>query len=439
MFKTLCCVALLSLPLTAMSTTLTMETWRVDDQALWQQTLLPLLHKTAPDLDVKLNPVKTSEYDATLQQRLENKTAGDLIICRPYDQSLALFKAGHLVDLTDFPGMENFPSFAKSAWQTDTGAATFCLPIASVIQGFFYNVDIFKQLQLTPPTTREEFFAVLERIRQDGRYLPLALAAHDNWVVSELGFLNIGPAYWKGEDGRLALIHGESTFTSAPFVAAFDELRQWRPYIGPAAESRTEAQTVADFANGKAAIIVAGSWSIPQFTGKVNFAAFHPPVGKRGDACYFVDHTDMGIGINSASPNRDAAWRLLEWMSSAEFAEGFSNAVPGFFSLSNHFFELHHPVAQQMMSWRDECDSTIRLGAQFLSRGTPAFNAQLNQLSQAVVLGQQSPQQAAAQIQQALASWYPPQAQAEARAKAMPACTAPDTAASAASAATPAP
>ena len=133
MFKTLCCVALLSLPLTAMSTTLTMETWRVDDQALWQQTLLPLLHKTAPDLDVKLNPVKTSEYDATLQQRLENKTAGDLIICRPYDQSLALFKAGHLVDLTDFPGMENFPSFAKSAWQTDTGAATFCLPIASVI------------------------------------------------------------------------------------------------------------------------------------------------------------------------------------------------------------------------------------------------------------------------------------------------------------------
>ncbi len=61
MFKTLCCVALLSLPLTAMSTTLTMETWRVDDQALWQKTLLPILHKTAPDRDVKLNPVKTSE------------------------------------------------------------------------------------------------------------------------------------------------------------------------------------------------------------------------------------------------------------------------------------------------------------------------------------------------------------------------------------------
>ena len=92
-----------------------------------------------------------------------------------------------------------------------------------------------------------------------------------------------------------------------------------------------------------------------------------------------------------------------------------------------------------MMSWRDECDSTIRLGAQFLSRGKPAFNAQLNQLAQAVVLGQQSPQQAAAQIQQTLASWYPPQSQAEAKAKAMPACTVPMVPASAASTAVPAP
>ncbi|GAA4499059.1 ABC transporter substrate-binding protein [Pseudaeromonas paramecii] len=412
MFRYLLWVVVLCLPLDVLSVTLTMETWRVDDQDLWQKTLSPILHQTLPEVDIQLNPVKTSDYDATLRQRLDNNAAGDLIICRPYDQSLALFQAGHLVDLTEFPGMENFPRFAKSAWQTDTGAATFCLPIASVIQGFFYNVDIFKQLQLQPPTTREEFFAVLERIRQDGRYLPLALAAHDNWVVSELGFLNIGPAYWKGEDGRLALIHGERPFNSAPFVAALDELRQWKPYIGPEPEQRTEAQTVKDFAEGKAAIIVAGSWSIPQFTGKVNFAAFHPPVGKRGDACYFVDHTDMGIGINSASPHKEAAWRLLEWMSSDEFAEAFSNAVPGFFSLSNHFFELQNPVAQQMMSWRDECDSTIRLGAQFLSRGEPAFNAQLNQLSQAVVLGTRTPEEVADQIQQALASWYGPQARA---------------------------
>lgn len=408
-------VGLLSLAIQCAATTLTMETWRVDDQALWQQVLLPKLHQSLPSIDVKLNPVKTSEYDATLRQRLDNKRAGDLIVCRPYDQSLALFKAGHLLDLTDFPGMENFPSFAKSAWQTDTGAATFCLPIASVIQGFFYNVDIFNKLHLQPPTTREEFFAVLERIRQDGHYLPLALAGHDNWVVSELGFLNIGPANWKGEEGRLALVRGDAAFNSAPFVATFDTLHQWLPYIGPSPETRTESDTVKDFAEGRAAIIVAGSWSIPQFVGKVNFAAFHPPVSKKGDACYFVDHTDMGIGINPASPHREAALQLLEWMSSAEFAELFSNAAPGFFSLSNHFFELNNPVAQQMMSWRDECDSTIRLGAQFLSRGQPAFSEQLNNLSQAVLLGKTPPADAAEQMQKTLESWYAPQAQAAAR------------------------
>lgn len=40
----------------------------------------------------------------------------------------------------------------------------------------------------------------------------------------------------------------------------------------------------------------------------------------------------MGIAINAKSKNKEAAKKLLEWMASAEFAELFSNAVPGFFS-----------------------------------------------------------------------------------------------------------
>lgn len=101
--------------------------------------------------------------------------------------------------------------------------------------------------------------------------------------------------------------------------------------------------------------------------------------------------------------------KLVEWMASAEFAERFSNSVPGFFSLSNHFFELKDPVASTMMGWRDSCDSTIRVGAQFLSRGQPAFTSELAEASQAVVLGQLTPEAAASRIQQGLMRWYPPQ------------------------------
>ncbi|WP_279474514.1 ABC transporter substrate-binding protein [Aeromonas caviae] len=320
MWKSVSALLVWGLSTAAVSQELVLETWRVDDEALWKEQFLPRFQAIHPEITLKLHSQRSADYDRELAERLAAGKAGDLITCRPYDQSLRLFQQEHLLDLTDLPGMENFPSFAKAAWQTDSGAQTFCLPIASVIQGFYFNVDIFNALGLTPPRTRADFFAVLEKVKQDGRYLPLALAAHDSWVVSELGYQNIGPNYWHGEDGRLALINGQARVTDAPYVAAFRELASWRPYIGDHPADATEAQAVDAFAAGKAAMIVAGSWSLAQFTGKVNFGAFPPPVAREGDTCYFTDHTDMGIGINAASPNKEAALKLVEWMASADFA-----------------------------------------------------------------------------------------------------------------------
>ena len=81
-----------------------------------------------------------------MNTRLEGGTAGDLITCRPFDASLALFEAGHLASLNDLEGMDNFGSVAKSAWITDDGSDVFCVPMASVIHGFIYNQDIFDDI-----------------------------------------------------------------------------------------------------------------------------------------------------------------------------------------------------------------------------------------------------------------------------------------------------
>ena len=42
--------------------------------------------------------------------------------------------------------MDNFSTVAKSAWTTDDGKTTFCVPMASVIHGFIYNKDAFKKV-----------------------------------------------------------------------------------------------------------------------------------------------------------------------------------------------------------------------------------------------------------------------------------------------------
>ncbi len=43
--------------------------------------------------------------------------------------------------------------------------------------------------------------------------------------------------------------------------------------------------------------------------------------------------------------------------------------MTGFFSLSNHDITIKNPVAAEMISWRSECESTIRLNAKIINRG----------------------------------------------------------------------
>ena len=212
--------------------TLTIESWRNDDLSIWQDVIIPAFEAKYPDIKVEFAPTAPAEYNAALNAKLEGGTAGDLITCRPFDASLALFDQGYLADLTDLPGMENFGDVAKSAWITDDGSQVFCVPMASVIHGFIYNKAIFDELGLTEPATVADFFAVLDAIKADGKYVPLNIGTADQWESATMGFQNIGPNYWKGEDGRKGLIAGTEKFTDPQYVAVWDQLKQWAPLPG---------------------------------------------------------------------------------------------------------------------------------------------------------------------------------------------------------------
>ena len=175
---------------------------------------------------MKFSPTAPTEYNAALNAKLDAGSAGDLITCRPFDASLELYKKGNLADLTDLPGMENFSDVAKAAWTTDDGKATFCVPMASVIHGFIYNKDAFDKLGIKVPETEDEFFAALDKIKADGTYIPLAMGTKDQWEAATMGYQNIGPNYWKGEEGRLALIKGEQKLTDAALGRALCDARQ---------------------------------------------------------------------------------------------------------------------------------------------------------------------------------------------------------------------
>jgi len=395
----------------AAQVTLTIESWRNDDLPLWQDTIIPAFTKRYPNTKVIFAPTAPTEYNAALNAKLRGGTAGDLITCRPFDLSLGLFKQKFLAPLNDLSGMSNFGPVAKSAWITDDGKTVFCVPMASVIHGFIYNADIFEELGLKPPKTEAEFFQVLDKIKQDGRYAPLAMGTADQWEAATMGFQNIGPNYWKGEQGRLALIQGKAKLTDPEYVAVWKSLAKWRPYLASGFEAQKYPDSQNLFTLGKAAIYPAGSWEIALFNRQAKFkmGAFPPPIPAGSTQCYISDHTDIAMGMNTKSRRPTEARRFLAWQATSEFATVYSNALPGFFSLSNQKVTLKDPLAQTFLSWRSTCKSTIRSSYQILSRGEPNLENELWRVSAGVISGKLSPEQAAAQAQAGLQKWYKPQ------------------------------
>ena len=394
----------------AQDVTLTVESWRNDDLSIWQEKIIPAFEAKNPGIKVVFSPSAPTEYNAALNAKLDAGSAGDLITCRPFDASLELFNKGHLASLNDLPGMENFSDVAKSAWTTDDGATTFCVPMASVIHGFIYNKDAFDQLGITPPATEAEFFAALDKIKADGNFIPMAMGTKDLWEAATMGYQNIGPTYWKGEEGRKALIKGEQKLTDDGWVEPYRVLAKWKDYLGDGFEAQTYPDSQNLFTLGRAAIYPAGSWEIGLFNTQAQFkmGAFPPPVKNAGDTCYISDHNDIGIGLNAKGANAEAAKKFLTFVASPEFADIYANSLPGFFSLNSTAVKMADPLAQEFVSWREKCQPTIRSTYQILSRGTPNLENETWTASANVINGTETPEQAAEKLQKGLDSWYKP-------------------------------
>lgn len=395
----------------AQDVTLTIESWRNDDLAIWQDKIIPAFEEANPGIKLKFTPSAPAEYNAVLNSKLDAGSAGDIITCRPFDASLALYEAGHLANISDIEGMKNYSDVAKSGWSTDDGSAQYCVPMASVIHGFIYNKDAFAEVGIDVPKTEAEFFAALDKIKEDGNYIPMAMGTNDQWEAATMGYNNIGPNYWKGEEGRLALLSGAQKLTDEAWVAPYRQLAKWAPYLGDGYEAQTYPDSQNIFTLGRAAIYPAGSWEIAGFNDLADFemGAFYPPVQNAGDTCYISDHTDIGIGMNANTPNVEAATVFLNWVGSSEFATIFANALPGFFPLSNAAVTLDDPLAQEFISWRGECESSIRSTYQVLSRGTPNLENETWNASVAAIKGTETPEEAGQRLQDGLASWYAPQ------------------------------
>lgn len=391
--------------------TLKLETWRIDDEERWNQQIIPTFKSNHPSIHLLTLATPPTEYDSGLADKLSKKTAGDLITCRPFDQSLDLYNKGYLLDITAMPELRRFRSQSKLAWTTYYADRVFCMPVAAVMTGFFYNTRIFKELNLSPPQTQEELFVVLEKIQKSNKYLPLAFGTGDTWQSSQVLFAGIGPNHWNGEQGRINLLTGRAKFTDQAYVETWRVMAKLADYLPQNHKEIGENSARQLFLSGQAAIYPAGSWEIPFLSKHSNakhFDVFAPPPKEIKHDCYVLNHLDIGVGINAHTKHAKDAHAFLSWLSTKEFSQVLVDSLHGFFPLSSHPVNITNPLAREMASWRQQCDTTIRINSQFLNQAWPGLEYAMRDVSARVMRKEISPEDAARQISNGVETWFKP-------------------------------
>ncbi|KRO32860.1 MAG: hypothetical protein ABR64_01120 [Actinobacteria bacterium BACL2 MAG-121001-bin67] len=399
------------IPAVAAKTTLVIDSWRTDDSKIWNEILIPMYEKANPNVDLVWAPTPSNEYDSALSLRMKSGTAADVIMCRPYGLTKAFIKDKHLLPITGLPGLQNFTKQSMQSW-ADASGVPYCMPVASVGAGFYYNKNIFKELKLKVPKTQKQFIRVLKKIKKNGKYTPIVAAGldADNWALDQIGLQLVGPYYWKGDAGGVALDNGTRKVTDPEYVAAFEAMASWKPYLPKTFSSISYSDAEQLFILGRAAIAVEGSWSVKEMAPPgSNVGVFGAPVAKAGDKPYVQVLADFGFGINSASPSQAEAKKLLTWFSTKEFGQALANNIPGFFPLSKEKISVDNKTAQAWLDLRNGAIVTAPIGMDKMNTGSPNWFSVTTNILNKMMTTKMTGKEAAAELQKSLESWYPPQ------------------------------
>jgi raffinose/stachyose/melibiose transport system substrate-binding protein len=263
-------------------------------------------------LKINLEMPSSDQYDSVLQARLTGDDAPDLYTI--HSNNIKTYnEAGYLADLSGEALAGKIFDNVKKTVSVD--GKLLALPIESTAWGVLYNKDIFEECGLQVPNTLDELKNVCKVLKEKG-YTPFMLAYQEQWVPQLMTALTIGGKV-SGELPdwleRMYVDNGSYSEISDIFDV-FDVVMQ--NGTDRAMEEGSEAGS-ADFAMGKAAMYLQGTWAsntILTTNPDMNMGVYALPVNNN-EACTLINlSTSTTLGVYPDSENIDIALKFANYV-----------------------------------------------------------------------------------------------------------------------------
>ena len=221
-----------------------------------QQFEAKMLAEENIKVKVNLEMPSSDQYESVLQARLTSDDAPDLFTL--HSNNIGTYnKAGYLTDLSNEPLATKIYENVKSTVSVE--GKLLGVPLESQAWGVLYNKDIFEELSLEAPKTLSDLENIVN-ILNENDYTPFMLAYQEQWVPQLMTALTLGGKV-SGDvpDWVDRMNNNEGSYSEVSDIFGPIDLIMENGTIR-AMEVGSEAGA-ADFANGKAAMFVQGTWA----------------------------------------------------------------------------------------------------------------------------------------------------------------------------------
>jgi len=267
-----------------------------------------------------------NDADATMSARAAQGQLSDILQMQSYSRVFEYAQKGYLVDLSKEPVLSKVIPGAKPA--VTWNGKQWALPCDFAGIGIIYNKDIFAQYKLKAPTTYRELESVCRTLQSKG-VTPFAGLLKENWSMGHfITMVHTSLLVQKGIDPSkyVADNNAGKKYTSYGVVDTkklFSVMDFYRANMDKNAQEMGWDQQVADFANGRAAMMVQGLWSYGAAIGanpKLNCGFIPFPVSNSAKQNKFYADVDscFGVSAQSSPEKRAAALKFLEWLSTPQ-------------------------------------------------------------------------------------------------------------------------
>jgi branched-chain amino acid transport system substrate-binding protein len=388
--------------------TLRLGSWRSEDEAAMQR-ILAVFQQQHPEIVVQWETGAPATYSDMLIRQLQQGIAPDLFYITSFSGGEKLLEEGYVATLEELPELKRyFTAVELAPWSTGDGRP-YGVPLIAVAFGVYYNIDLFAQLEIQPPTTWEQLLQAAQTIQKAG-YVPFANGAQEAWAVNETIFMSLAPNLIGGREGRLQYLSGERCFNDDSTVAAFQAVADLAPFLPANKAELSFADTQQLFLDGKAAMLLGASTDIPTLEAaepKFQWSVFAVPA-PQGQPTTVTFQPYAAVGLNAASAHPEQARLFLSWLATPTVGELLSNELPGLFVPHGKIPAAQNPHVQAFLTLIASGNTDVGWAWPQISAKPPDGYSLMMQGAVAVILGEKTAQVAADELQSGLAQWFQP-------------------------------